>query len=92
MKTKDEVIVKFTFKDNILEGGNTGTTFSDETIETLCLGRPSEKSSKKIGNKGTGFRSLLNDAEWIEIHSGNHSVRFSEIFTKKLLDKYCDKT
>lgn len=91
LKTKDEVVVKFTFKDNILEVGNTGTTFSDETIERLCLGRASEKSSKKIGNKGTGFRSLLNDAEWIEIHSGKHSVRFSETFTKKLFDKYCDK-
>lgn len=91
LKTKDEIVVKFTFKGNILEVGNTGTTFSDETIERLCLGRASEKSSKKIGNKGTGFRSLLNDAEWIEIHSGNHSVRFSETFTKKLFDKYCDK-
>ena len=91
LKTKDEIVVKFTFKGNILEVGNTGTTFSDETIERLCLGRASEKSSKKIGNKGTGFRSLLNDAEWIEIHSGNHSVRFSETFTKKLFNKYCDK-
>ena len=91
LKNKDEVVVKFTFKDNILEVGNTGTTFSDETIERLCLGRASEKSSKKIGNKGTGFRSLLNDAEWIEIHSGNHSIRFSETYTQKLFDKYCDK-
>lgn len=91
LKTKDEVVVKFTFKDNILEVGNTGTAFSDETIERVCLGRASEKSSKKIGNKGTGFRSLLNDAEWIEIHSGNRSIRFSETFTKKLFDQYCDK-
>ena len=28
LKTKDEIVVKFTFKGNILEVGNTGTTFS----------------------------------------------------------------
>lgn len=87
-ESKNKATVKFLFKKNILEVGNTGTTFSEETIERLCLGRASEKSSKKIGNKGTGFRSLLNDAEWIEIHSGKYAIRFSEKYTKELFEKY----
>lgn len=89
--TSNKVAVKLSYKDNVLEVGNTGTSFSDETIERLCLGRASEKSIKKIGNKGTGFRSLLNDAEWIEVHSGQYSIRFSEKFTQQLFNSYCDK-
>jgi len=88
---EDDVIVNISFKDRVLEIGNTGTTFSAESIERLCLGRASEKNSQKIGNKGTGFRSLLNDAEWIEIHSGEYSVRFSEKFTREVFNHYCDR-
>lgn len=87
-KTNDEVVVKISFNDNILEVGNTGTVFTQETIERLCQGKASNKSSKNIGNKGTGFRSLLNDAEWIEVHSGGFSVRFSEKYAKEQFEKY----
>lgn len=89
---QEEVSVKIVFKDNILEVGNTGTSFSQETIERLCLGRVSDKSSENIGNKGTGFRSLLNDAEWIEVHSGNFSIRFSEQYAKKQFEEYIDES
>lgn len=89
---QEEVSVKIVFKDNILEVGNTGTSFSQETIERLCLGRASDKSSENIGNKGTGFRSLLNDAEWIEVHSGNFSIRFSEQYAKNQFEEYIDKS
>lgn len=80
--------VKITYKNNILEVGNTGVPFSADSIEGLCIGRASSKSSDNIGNKGTGFRSLLNDAEWIEIHSGNYHIRFSEEYTKSLFNQY----
>lgn len=87
-----ESVVHIKFQDNILEVGNTGTKFNSETIERLCLGRSSNKSSSNIGNKGTGFRSLLNDAEWIEIHSGEYSIRFSEKYTNQLFKKYIDSS
>lgn len=90
-ENQDDVVVNISFKDDVLEVGNTGTTFSAESIERLCLGRASEKSVQKIGNKGTGFRSLLNDAEWIEIHSGEYAVRFSEKFTEEIFNQYCNK-
>ena len=88
---EDDVSVKIILKDNILEVGNTGTTFSQETIERLCLGRASEKSSKNIGNKGTGFRALLNDAEWVEVHSGDFSIRFSEQYAQEQFEQYVNK-
>jgi len=87
--TGKEVSVKIVFKDNILEVGNTGTVFTAESIYRLCYGGVSQKSLEKIGNKGRGFRSLLNDAEWIEIHSGEFSVRFSEEYAKELFNQYC---
>ena len=89
-KSKD-VVVKISFKNNLLEVGNTGTAFSAETIERLCLGRASNKSSENIGNKGTGFRSLLNDAEYIELYSGNFSIKFSERYTQKIFNDYKNK-
>ena len=89
-KGESEVHIKFV--DNILEVGNTGTTFNSDTIERLCLGRASSKSASNIGNKGTGFRSLLNDAEWIEIHSGDFSIRFSYDYTEKLFSKYVNES
>lgn len=89
-KDDEEIIVSISYHDNILEVGNTGTAFTAETIERLCLGRASEKSSQKIGNKGTGFRSLLNDAEWIEIHSGDFAIRFSDNYTQNLFEQYCN--
>lgn len=90
--SKPEVAVKIVYKEDILEVGNTGTSFSQETMERLCLGRVSDKSSKNIGNKGTGFRSLLNDAEWIEVHSGGFSIKFSEQYTNAQFKKYIDKS
>ena len=84
-------LVKIVYKNNILEVGNTGTSFTAETIERLCLGRASAKSSNNIGNKGTGFRSLLNDAEWIEIHSGIFHIRFSERYAQSLFEQYKDE-
>ncbi|HFL7200984.1 TPA: hypothetical protein ACO6X4_002311, partial [Enterococcus faecium] len=89
--SNDEVKVQITYKNNILEVGNTGTSFSKDTIERLCLGRASNKSSQNIGNKGTGFRSLLNDAEWVELYSGEFAIRFSEEFTKKLFEQYVSR-
>lgn len=84
----DEVVVKISFKNDILEVGNTGTAFSAETIERLCIGRASNKSYENIGNKGTGFRSLLNDAEYVELYSGDFSIRFSSSYAQEIFKKY----
>ena len=65
---------------NILRVSNYGTAFSENTINSLCQGGVSEKGKEYIGNKGIGFRSLLNWASEIHIWSGDYSIRFSEEF------------
>lgn len=76
-----DVLVEY--KNNILTVANNGTVFTMETIERLCHGSASNKSEDFIGNKGTGFRSLLNWGKQIEIHSGGFHIGFSQEFTDK---------
>jgi hypothetical protein len=71
-----EVFIEFS--DNVFTISNSGTEFTEETIRRLCHGSASNKNDDYIGNKGTGFRSLLNWGEEIEIHSGLFHVGFSK--------------
>jgi hypothetical protein len=82
-----EVDVLLEYKDNVLTVANNGTVFTQETIERLCHGSASNKSDDFIGNKGTGFRSLLNWGKQIEIHSGGFHVGFSQKFADKEFSK-----
>jgi hypothetical protein len=66
------------YKNNIFTVANNGTKFTAETIERLCHGAASNKTDDFIGNKGTGFRSLLNWGRQIEIHSGEFHIGFSQ--------------
>lgn len=78
-----EVLIEF--KNNILTVSNTGTFFDQEGIKAIVQGNNSPKSGKYIGNKGTGFRSILNWADKVRIYSGDFNVEFSkEIAYKKL--------
>ncbi|MDR3046583.1 MAG: hypothetical protein LBU51_03090, partial [Bacteroidales bacterium] len=79
-KIGQEVKCKIEYKNSILTISNTGTYFTADTINRLCQGSVSAKSGKYIGNKGTGFRSVLNWArnKSIEIHSGEFHIRFSK--------------
>jgi hypothetical protein len=66
------------FKNNVLTISNTGTFFDRDGIKAIVQGNNSPKSGKYIGNKGTGFRSVLNWADEIRINSGEFNVRFSK--------------
>ncbi|MCF6139085.1 sacsin N-terminal ATP-binding-like domain-containing protein [Pseudalkalibacillus berkeleyi] len=81
--TLSEVDVLLEYKNNVFTVANNGTVFTKETIERLCHGSASNKSDDFIGNKGTGFRSLLNWGKQIEIHSGGFHVGFSQAFADK---------
>jgi hypothetical protein len=58
---------------------NTGVSFSGQGIGSLMIRDLSTKRGKKqmIGNKGLGFRSILNWADQVEIISNNSIVTFS---------------
>jgi len=76
-----EVLIKF--KNNVLAISNTGTFFDRDGIKAIVQGNNSPKSGKYIGNKGTGFRSVLNWADEIRIYSGEFNVRFSKEFANE---------
>lgn len=70
--------VCITYKDNIFSITNTGTVFDKKGIKAIVQGNISPKKGKYIGNKGTGFRSILNWAKTVKVLSGGFNVIFSK--------------
>ena len=66
-----------------LRVSNKGKVFDKEAVERLSQGNVSGKGVQYIGNKGIGFRSLLNWAKEIRIYSGCYSFGFSKTFANK---------
>lgn len=81
---KSRVLIDYSH--NVLRISNVGKTFDKESIERLCQGNASSKGIQYIGNKGIGFRSLLNWAEEIRIYSGDYAVGFSNEFAAGQLE------
>lgn len=76
-------------KNNILTISNNGKFFSEEGIKSLMYSNHSPKYEENdyIGNKGTGFRSILNWAEKIRVYSGDLSIEFSPNYAEKVFNK-----
>lgn len=76
----EELEVSISYKNSELIVNNTGTFFDKDGIRAIVQGNNSTKGDDEryIGNKGIGFRSLLNWATKIIIHSGEYHVEFSE--------------
>lgn len=70
--------VSISYINNILTVKNTGTAFDKNGIKAIVYGNNSPKEGKYIGNKGTGFRSILNWAKSVKILSGGFNVLFSK--------------
>ena len=86
-----ELEVTISYIDGILTVSNTGTCFDKEGIKSIVQGNNSTKTGKYIGCKGTGFRSVLNWASEVRIHSGCFNVVFSKKIAEKIFDKIRDK-
>src|SRR2546428_8452065 len=55
---------------------NRGLRFSESNVAALCDIAASDKPpGQGIGNKGVGFRSVLQVTDWPEIYSAGNSVR-----------------
>ncbi len=65
---------------------NTGTFFDEAGIKAIVQGNNSPKKGGYIGNKGTGFRSVLNWANRINIFSGEFAVEFSKNIASDLFE------
>jgi len=70
--------VCISYKNNIFSICNTGTVFDKEGMKAIVQGNNSPKDGKYFGNKGTGFRSILNWAKNVKILSGGFNVLFSK--------------
>ncbi len=78
----DRVIIEHDTKHceiKITNCGNDTKLFSNKGFESILFANLSSKQGQQlIGEKGLGFRSVLNWASDIEICSGNVSLKFSE--------------
>jgi len=77
---------------NILKLSNNGSVFSEAGITSLMYSNLSPKynAHKYIGNKGTGFRSVLNWANRVRIYSGDLSIEFSSDCAEEFLNELLD--
>lgn len=82
--TSRDVLIEY--KENVLRISNRGSTFNKKSVETLSQGNASGKGIQYIGNKGIGFRSILNWAKEVRIYSGDYSFGFSKKFAEEKMD------
>lgn len=88
-----EVLIKWD-KDNLkLTISNKGEPFETGGIKSLMLANLSTKTKiSYIGNKGLGFRSILNWAEQINIVSNGCLISFSETIAKNIFENELNLT
>lgn len=90
----DTILIKLNKERQLLSISNKGEPFIKEGYRSLMLSGLSSKIKKiYIGNKGLGFRSIINWSESVKIHSNNLSVEFSEKTRKETyLNLYDENT
>lgn len=88
---KKHVLIELT--DTYFSISNNGEPFTQDGIKSLMYSDLSPKAimQNKIGNKGTGFRSVLSWSKEIFIKSAALSVRFSEDYAELFLSELKEK-
>lgn len=89
---ESELNVEICYNNNLLIVANTGTFFDQDGIKAVVQGNNSPKRGKYIGNKGTGFRSILNWADKVSIYSGEFAVQFSKDIANRVFDEIKSKS
>lgn len=89
LEENSDAAIEISMKGDLLQVCNNGKPFTLEGFKSLIYSNlsPKYKKDNYIGNKGTGFRSILNWAEKIKIYSGNLAVEFSEDKANSLLEE-----
>jgi len=79
-------------KKRTLTVSNTGKPFSEKGYQSLMLSDLSSKTKESyIGNKGLGFRSIINWSESVCVRSNDLDVTFSSAIAEKLFVTKFDK-
>ena len=85
--SSNEVLILWDKDNSKLTISNKGEPFETGGIKSLMLANLSTKTKiSYIGNKGLGFRSILNWAEQIKINSNGCIISFSEIIAKDIFE------
>lgn len=75
----DVIFIELNTQNQFLKISNNGDAFSLEGVESLMYtGLSTKNKMEYIGNKGLGFRSILNWVRWVEIKTQDISFRFSK--------------
>jgi len=83
----NEVLIVWDKENVKLTISNKGEPFETGGIKSLMLANLSTKTKiSYIGNKGLGFRSILNWSEQIKINSNGCIISFSEMIAKDVFD------
>jgi len=79
-QASDKVFIELNEENNLLSIANFGVPFSLEGYRSLFTSDLSSKVDKTqfIGNKGLGFRSILNWTDQVDIYSNSLRVTYSE--------------
>lgn len=84
----DAVRITLDEDNGVLTIANQGHPFTVDGFESLMLANLSTKTKLQyIGNKGLGFRSIINWAHQITIDSGLVSVTFSEAIARQTFER-----
>ena len=79
----DNVFIELDRENHILSISNNGDPFSaEEGIASLMIAHTSSKKREFIGNKGLGFRSILNWVTEVKIKTKTDTVVFSQEIAK----------
>lgn len=85
----DIIYMELDTKNHLLSVANNGIAFSLEGVESLMYtGLSSKNKVEFIGNKGLGFRSILNWVHQVSVLTKEVSFRFSKNYSEKYFDKY----
>ncbi|MDO6720791.1 DUF3883 domain-containing protein [Psychrosphaera sp. 1_MG-2023] len=90
-ENSEEVSIELDTENNVLSIKNKGidcTSFSANGVRSLMISNLSTKTSKKfIGNKGLGFRSIINWSERVSIRSNRLKIEFSNQIVNDVFDE-----
>ena len=85
----DTVLLEFNSSARTLKISNNGEHgFSKAGYESLMLSNLSSKTKERfIGNKGLGFRSIINWSDSIVVRSNSIDVKFSKCFATQMFEE-----
>lgn len=82
-----KVLIELNADTQTLNISNTGNPFREKGFKSLMISNLSSKTKARfIGNKGLGFRSIVNWADKVTITSGGLNVEFSDLISKSVFN------